>query len=85
MTASRGLRRSDTKLGAKNWLFIGQSDAGERSTLIYSIIGSCRRQGIDPRLYLRGVIGGSPAMTNHDDFAALLPANWTPLLAAMAK
>jgi hypothetical protein len=41
-----------TKLGAKNWLFIGRPDAGQRSAIIYSIVGSCRRHGIDPLPYL---------------------------------
>lgn len=74
-----------TKLGAKNWLFIGHPDAGERSAIIYSIIGSCRRRGIDPLLYLRDVLGRLPAMTNQDDLAPLLPANWTAPLTPAAK
>lgn len=73
------------KLGAKNWLFIGHPDAGERSAIIYSIIGSCRRRGIDPLLYLRDVLGRLPTMTNQDDLAPLLPANWAASLAAAAK
>lgn len=67
-----------TKLGAKNWLFIGHPDAGERSAIIYSIVGSCRRHGIDPLLYLRDVLTRLPTMTNHDDLAPLLPSNWRP-------
>ena len=66
-----------TKLGAKNWLFIGHPDAGQRSAIIYSIVGSCRRHGIDPFLYLRDVLTRLPAMTNHDDLSGLLPSKWS--------
>jgi transposase len=35
-------------LGKKNWMFIGHPEAGERSAVIYSLLGSCRRHGINP-------------------------------------
>ncbi|MDO8540259.1 MAG: IS66 family insertion sequence element accessory protein TnpB [Opitutaceae bacterium] len=65
-----------TKLGAKNWLFIGHPDAGQRSAIIYSIVGSCRRQGIDPLLYLREVLTRLPSMTTRSDVRSLLPSRW---------
>ena len=68
-----------TKLGAKNWLFIGHPDAGEHSAIIYSIVGSCRRHGIDPLAYLRDVLTRLPAMTNQDDLTPLLPSKWSPV------
>jgi transposase len=67
-----------TKLGAKNWLFIGHPGAGERSAIIYSIVISCRRHGIDPLAYLRDVLTRLPAMTNQDDVRPLLPSRWRP-------
>lgn len=67
-----------TKLGAKNWLFIGHPDAGDRSAIIYSIVVSCRRQGIDPLVYLRDVLTRLPTMTNQDDLRALTPSRWRP-------
>ena len=66
-----------TKLGAKNWLFIGHPDAGQRSAIIYSLIQSCRRHGKDPLAYLRDVLTRLPTMTNQDDLGPLLPRNWT--------
>jgi transposase len=53
-----------TAVGKKNWLFIGDAEAGERSAVIYSIIESCRRRGIDPYAYLRDVLTRLPKMTN---------------------
>src|SRR5271170_1493876 len=35
-------------VGKKNWLFIGHPEAGWRSAVIYSLIVSCRRRGIEP-------------------------------------
>jgi transposase len=63
-------------IGKKNWLFIGHRDAGQRSAIIYSIVVSCQRHGIDPLEYLKDVFGRLPAMTNQGDLSALTPANW---------
>ena len=49
-----------TALGKKNWLFIGDADAGERGAIIYTIIESCRRRGIDPYAYLKDVLTRLP-------------------------
>jgi len=35
-------------LGKKNWLFFGDADGGERSAILYPIIESCRRHGVEP-------------------------------------
>jgi transposase len=53
-----------TALGKKNWLFIGEAQAGERGAIIYTVIEACRRQNIDPFVYLRDVFTRLPAMTN---------------------
>jgi hypothetical protein len=34
-----------SKLGAKNWLFVGHPDAGDRPAVIYSLVVSCQRAG----------------------------------------
>ena len=45
-----------TAVGRKRWLFIGHPAAGWRSAVIYSILASCRRRGIDPEDYLTDVL-----------------------------
>ena len=65
-------------VGKKNWLFIGHPDAGQRTAILYTIIGTCKRRGVDPLAYLRDVLSRLPAMSNHDDLTPLLPANWQP-------
>jgi len=65
-------------IGKKNWLFIGHPEAGWRSAVIYSIIVSCQRRGIEPWDYLRDALGRLPAM-KHSELPSLLPANWKPM------
>lgn len=65
-----------SKLGAKNWLFVGHPDAGDRAAVIYSLVVSCERRGIDPYAYLSDVLRRLPAMTTGDDLHPLLPSRW---------
>lgn len=64
-----------TAIGKKNWLFVGDKDAGERGAILYTIIASCRRQQIDPFAYLRDILTRLPSMTNHQ-IADATPAAW---------
>ena len=65
-----------SKLGAKNWLFVGHPDAGDRAAVLYSLVVSCQRYGHNPHDYLRDVLGRLPAMTTADDLRSLLPSHW---------
>jgi hypothetical protein len=53
-----------TAIGKKNWLFIGDGQAGQRSAIIYTVIESCRRRGLDPFAYLRALFTRLPKATN---------------------
>ena len=53
-----------TAVGKKNWLFVGDIDAGQRGAILYTIVENCRRRGIDPYAYLRDVLTKLPTMTN---------------------
>lgn len=64
-------------VGKKNWLFIGHPDAGWRAAVIYTLIVSCRRRGIEPWEYLRDVLQRLPAM-KQSEITTLLPARWKP-------
>ena len=64
-----------TALGKKNWLFVGEADAGQRGAIIYTLVESCRRRGLDPYAYLRDVLTRLPHMTNHQ-IAGVTPAAW---------
>jgi hypothetical protein len=62
-------------LGKKNWLFVGHPVAGERSAVIYTLLGSCRRHGINPFDYLKDLFTRLPAVkiTQIREFT---PAAW---------
>jgi transposase len=64
-----------TALGKKNWLFIGEAEAGERSAILYTIVESCRRRGLDPYAYLRDILTRLPNATNWQ-IASLTPEVW---------
>jgi hypothetical protein len=64
-------------VGKRRWLFIGHPDAGWRSAVIYTLIQSCRRYGINPQEYLTDVLHRLPSMTS-SQVRELLPANWKP-------
>jgi hypothetical protein len=67
-----------TKLGAKNWLFVGSDNAGWRTATIYSIITSCRNHGVEPYAYLVDVLKRLPSM-KISEIQQVLPSNWKPL------
>ncbi len=62
-------------LGRKNWLRIGHADAGIRSAIIYSIIESCKRYGINTQEYLCDVLSRLPSM-KITEVSELTPKNW---------
>jgi transposase len=64
-----------TALGKKNWLFIGADTAGDRSAVLYTVIESCRRRGLDPYAYLRAVLTRLPTLTNRQ-IPEITPAAW---------
>lgn len=53
--AERALRA--VALGRKNFLFAGSDSGGERAACLYSLLGTAKLNGLDPELYLRGVLG----------------------------
>jgi len=62
-------------IGKRNWLFIGHPEAGKRSAVIYTLLGSCGRHGINPFNYLKDLFTRLPAakITQIKEFT---PAAW---------
>ncbi len=68
-------------VGRKNWLFAGSERGGHAAATIYTLVESCRREGLDPFLYLRDVlvrVATHPADRVHE----LVPAAWKHLFAS---
>jgi hypothetical protein len=57
-------------------MFIGHPEAGERSAVIYTLLGCCQRHGINPFEYLKDLLIRLPAakINQIKDFT---PAAWT--------
>jgi hypothetical protein len=51
---------------------------GERGAILYSIVQSCRRRGIDPYAYLRDVLTRLPSLTNWQ-IKDITPEAWSHL------
>ena len=65
-------------LGRKNFLFVGTDEAGENLAGLYSLIGTCEVNGVNPVAYLADVllrVQTHPASRIDE----LLPHNWAPL------
>ena len=71
-------------LGKKNWLFIGDVGAGQRSATLYSLLGSCLRRGINPRAYLHWLFDRLPSATNRT-VHTLTPAAYAAFTASVDK
>lgn len=65
-------------LGRKNFLFCGNHDAAVRAAVIYSLIGSRKALGIDPRVWMEDVLLSIPGNEgDHETLRELLPDRWT--------
>jgi transposase len=64
-----------TAVGKKNFLFVGHPEAGQRSAVIYSVLGSCRRLGINPAEYLQDLFERLPKAKT-SEIKSLTPAAW---------
>lgn len=70
-TSERAMRH--VVIGRRNWTFAGSVAGGHRAAVIYSIVVTCRLNGLDPFVYLRDVID---RLARGEDPASLLPATW---------
>jgi transposase len=65
-------------IGRKNWLYAGSLRGGQSAAVLYSIIETCKLNGVVPFEYIRDVlkrIAEHPA----DRLEELLPHNWRPM------
>lgn len=68
-------------LGRLNYMFFGSDNGGHTAAVLYSLIASAKRHGLDPFAYLRDVIS---RISDHPSnrLEELLPDHWK--LAALA-
>jgi len=56
--AERAIRA--VAVGRRNWMFFGSARGGERGAMLYSLLGTCKLNGVDPEAWLRHVLGVLP-------------------------
>ena len=79
--AERALR--GIAVGRRNWTFAGSDAGGRRAAALYTLIETCKMNGIDPRAWLADVLDRLPGhpVRRIDE---LLPWNWQPREAVAA-
>jgi transposase len=80
--AERALRT--VAVGRKNWLFAGSDEGGRRAAILYSLISSARRHGLDPFAYLRDLFDRLPTHPQ-TRLAELTPVAWAQALREPAE
>ena len=62
-------------IGRKNYLFVGSDRGGRTAATLYSLVGSCKRHGVDPFAYLKDMLGRLPTHPV-ERLHELLPDAW---------
>ena len=67
-------------LGRRNWTFLGSDSGGERAAVFFTLIQSCKLNGVNPEAYLADLVG---RISDHpaSRLDELLPWNWAPAVA----
>lgn len=63
-------------IGRKNWLFVGNDDAGATNTAFVSLLASCEMHDIEPLAYMRDLLILLPGWSR-SRVLELAPVNWT--------
>jgi transposase len=66
-------------LGRKNYLFVGHPRAGRNIAALYSLVGSCIANEVEPTEYLTDVLPRIRDATTAAELDALLPDRWESL------
>lgn len=64
-------------VGRKNYLFCGSHESAQRAAIIYSLLGTCKLNNVNPFEWLDDVLKKLPAR-KANKIADLLPQNWKP-------
>ena len=80
--AERSLR--GVALGRKSWLFCGSDRGGQRAAAMYSLIVTCKMNGVDPQAWLADVLARIAAHPHHR-LDELLPWNWRKAIVSHAQ
>jgi transposase len=71
-------------IGRKNWLTIGSPRGGQTAVVLFSLMSTCQRLGVEPWAYLRDVLTHLPT-TPAGSLEDLLPDRWQAARTASAQ
>ena len=60
-------------VGRRNWLFSDTVAGANASANLYSLVETCKANGVDPYVYLVSLFQKLPTAQTADDYEALLP------------
>jgi len=63
-------------VGRRNWLFAGSNVGGERAAAIYTVIETCKANGVDPQAYIADATAGIANDWPASRWNELMPWNW---------
>jgi transposase len=62
-------------LGRKNYMFAGSHEGAQRAAMMYSFLGTCKKNDVEPFAWLTDVLTKLPD-TKKSELDSLLPQNW---------
>ena len=62
-------------IGRKNYLFAGSHDGAQRAAMMYSFLGTCKKNDVEPFTWLRDVLAKIPEQ-KVNQLEELLPSTW---------
>jgi hypothetical protein len=69
-------RLRDQAIGRKNWLFLGNDEAGPRAAVLCTILAGAKRHRLETWAYLRDVILQLTVDASQEPLERLLPDRW---------
>jgi transposase len=63
-------------IGRRNFTFVGSHASGERASIAYSILSTCRLIGLNPVAYLADIVPQLARGVRREKLAALMPKPW---------
>ena len=64
-------------IGRKNYLFAGSHNGARRAAMLYSFLGTCKINNVNPFEWLRDILRRIPSHSVNK-LEQLLPNNWMP-------
>lgn len=65
-------------LGRKNWLFFGNEGGGKTACILYTLLSSARRHGLNEFEYLCDIMARLADLRSESEYREMPPDRWQP-------